>query len=65
VQVTYRLDEGTEERELKSLYEASEELNCNNLQIVTWDQEGEVRSGEKSIKYLPFWKWALRATEEG
>ena len=65
LQVTYRLDEKTEERELRSLYEAGEELNCNNLQVVTWDQEGEVKSGEKSVKYLPFWKWALRPAEEG
>jgi predicted AAA+ superfamily ATPase len=65
VQVTYRLDEKTEERELRSLCEAGEELNCNNLQVVTWDQEGEVKSGEKHVKYLPFWKWALRPTEQG
>ncbi len=65
LQVTYRLDEKTEERELRSLYEAGQELNCNNLQVVTWDQEGEVKSGEKHVKYLPFWKWALRPTEQG
>ncbi len=59
IQVTYRFDEKTNERETKALVEAADELNCENLLMITWDQEGEEHYSGKLIKYTPFWKWAL------
>ncbi len=46
-------------RELRALLKASEELNCNNLFIITWDYEAsETRKG-KTIRITPLWKWLL------
>jgi len=49
----------TRERETKALLRASSELNCNTLTIITWDEEGEEKTGGKKIKFIPLWKWIL------
>lgn len=49
----------TKEREIKSLLEASNELKCNDLLIITWDYEAEEKIGSKKIKFIPLWKWLL------
>jgi len=41
------------------LIEASEELNCDNLLIITWDNEMEENIKGKKINYVPLWKWLL------
>ncbi|MCK4730517.1 MAG: ATP-binding protein [Candidatus Aenigmarchaeota archaeon] len=46
-------------REIRGLLEASKELKCNNLIIITWDCEGEERIDGKKIKFIPLWKWLL------
>jgi len=52
-------DEATRKREIKALLKASEELRCENLTIITWDEEGEEKSDSKIIKIVPLWKWLL------
>ncbi|MBS7612305.1 ATP-binding protein [Candidatus Bathyarchaeota archaeon] len=60
VQVTYAMErDEVEKREIKSLLEASEKTNCNNLLVVTWDYEGEDKSDGKTVKFIPLWKWLL------
>ncbi len=60
IQVCYNIsDINTKEREIKSLLIASEELNCNNLEIITWDYEAEEKYKDKTIKFIPLWKWLL------
>ncbi len=55
IQVSYDVeDPETRKREIKALEDASEELNCKNKTIITWDYEEE---GE--IKFIPLWKWLL------
>jgi len=44
-------------RELRSLIEASKELNCDDLLIITWDEEKEEEYQGKRVKFLPLWKW--------
>ena len=44
----------TRKREEEALLEASRELKCKNLTVITWDYEEE---GE--INYVPLWKWLL------
>ncbi len=39
--------------------ECAEELNCNNLLIITWDQENVVQRGDYAIQILPYYKWCL------
>lgn len=65
IQVCYDIDDiKTKERELKSLVKASNELNCNNLEIQTWELEGEEKFRKKIIKFTPLWKWLLEFKNE-
>ncbi len=60
IQVCYSLEnEETRKREIKSLIKASEELKCNNLLIISWDEEEEIKEKGKTIKVIPLWKWLL------
>jgi uncharacterized protein len=60
IQSSYALSEyQTKERETKSLIKASKELNCSNLFIISYNEEGEEIIKDKKIKYIPIWKWLL------
>ena len=60
IQITYDTkDSYTEKREINSLLEASEELNCNKLSIITWETEKTVTVKKKKINLIPLWKWLL------
>ena len=48
-----------EQREVKSLIEASDELKVDNLTVLTWDDEREVEKNGKIVKFKPLWKWLL------
>ncbi|MEM5853538.1 MAG: ATP-binding protein [Candidatus Aenigmatarchaeota archaeon] len=63
IQVTYASGKDEiDRREIKALLKASEQLKCENLLIITWDYEGELKVKNKRIVYKPLWKWLL---EEG
>ncbi len=47
------------QRETRSLIEASDELRCNNLLVLTRDYEGQDVIKNKTIQYIPVWKWLL------
>lgn len=60
VQVCY--DVGSPEtrgREVKALLKASEELDCDDLLVLTWDHEDIEEHDERTIRYLPIWRWLL------
>jgi len=60
IQVCYNIsDTNTKEREIKSLLTASQELNCDSLEIISWDYEAEEKHKGKTIKFIPLWKWLL------
>ena len=60
VQVCYDANNSeTRKRELAALVEASKELNCNNLEIITWEEEKEEKFKNEKIKFIPLWKWLL------
>jgi hypothetical protein len=60
IQVCYDLDNFvTREREIKSILKASDEFDCDNLLIITKNQEEEIVMGKKKIKVIPAWKWLL------
>jgi len=60
IQVTYATSKDEiEKREIKALLKASELLKCENLLIITWDYEDEIKTNSKTIKCLPLWKWLL------
>jgi len=59
IQVTYALTPENEKREIRSLLKASRELNCKNLLMITWDQEEDIKEGNKKIKVTQLWKWLI------
>ena len=60
IQVCFNPNEPTtKKRETTSLMKASKKLKCNNLLIITWDEEKEEKFLEKKIKFIPLWKWLL------
>ena len=60
IQVSYDLSNPyTEKREINSLLEASEELKCSNLSIITWDLEKKITISKRKLNFIPLWKWLL------
>jgi predicted AAA+ superfamily ATPase len=60
IQVTsaYTKDE-IEKREYTAILKASEELECINLLMITWDYEATETINRKKIKFIPLWKWLI------
>ena len=50
----------TRNREIAGLLEASEVRGCDNLTIVTNDEESEILDGGKIIRVVPAWKLLLK-----
>ncbi len=52
-------DSGAREREIGGLLEASSATGCDNLSIITVDEETELTVNGKSIRVTPAWKRLL------
>ena len=60
IQATWDMsDESTREREVSGILEASRATGCDQLFIVTKDEEGIIRREGKQIYTVPAWKWLL------
>ena len=60
IQVTWSMsDRETREREIKGLLEASADTGCNELLIITHDEESSLEQDGKHIRVVPAWKWLL------
>ena len=60
IQVAWEIsDHDTREREIAGILEASSETKCDNLLIITKDEEGIVTRDSKQIRIIPAWKWLL------
>lgn len=65
IQVCYDPKEyQTRKREVTALVRAAKELKCQNLMVLTWDEEAVEQTAEGKIVFLPLWKWLL-GREEG
>lgn len=61
IQVTWDMsDESTREREINGIWEASTTTGCNNLLIITKDEEAVITREGKLINVVPAWKWLLQ-----
>jgi len=61
IQVCYDIsDTNTFKREINALVEASGEVSCENLLLLTWDEESELREKGSLIKLMPVWKWLTK-----
>ena len=60
IQVTWSMsDRETREREIKGLLEASADTGCNELLIITHDEESSLEQDGKHIRVVPAWQWLL------
>ena len=60
IQATWSMaDPETRERELKGLLEASSATGCDNLWVITCDEENSWDRNGKQIRVVPAWKWLL------
>lgn len=60
IQVTNSIRENrVKEREIRALIKASNELNCQNLKIITLEEEDEIFYENLKILVLPFWRWVI------
>ena len=60
IQVCYDMTSPkTEKREISSLIECAGELKCNNLLIITNNEEREIHTDGYNIKVIPFIKYGL------
>lgn len=65
IQVTWDMvDESTREREIKGLLEAASVTGCENLVIITKDEENTFVREDKEVKVMPAWKWLLQSYEK-
>jgi len=60
IQVCFDLNDiETRDREIRALENASGELNCKNLTVITWDDEREEIIKKRKIIFKPLYKWLL------
>lgn len=60
IQVCYKsINPQTEQREIKSLIEASGELKVKKLTVLTWDEKHIVQKNSMTIVFKPLWEWLL------
>ena len=58
IQVSYDISKAkTREREFDALIKASEELKCDNLLLITWNQDDILSYENKSIRVLSIQNW--------
>jgi predicted AAA+ superfamily ATPase len=63
IQVSYDIDHYmTKKRETNALLKAAGEAGCKNLIVLTWDYEAKEHFNNRTICYLPLWKWLISAT---
>lgn len=59
IQVTTELDGSNKNREIAGLLEACKYTGCDDLTIITLNQEDSVSDKGRQIKVIPAWKWML------
>jgi predicted AAA+ superfamily ATPase len=65
IQVCYDISNSkTLKREIDALTEASSELKCDNLLLITWDKEEVIKQKELTIQILPAFKWLCAGREK-
>lgn len=57
LQVSYDINSKVIKREIDALAEASAELACTNLLLITWDKEDTIEKSGLNIQLIPAYKW--------
>jgi len=64
IQVTYASGKNEiDQREIASFTIASAELKCSNILVITWDYEATMPLGDKTVTFIPLWKWLLNPSK--
>lgn len=64
IQVTYASGKSEiEKREVESFTVASSEMKCDSMLVITWDYEETISMGDKTIAFIPMWKWLLKSPQ--
>ncbi len=59
IQVCSDLHEQNKEREVRSLLKASEDLDCDNLSVITDNFQASEKINGKRVEFQPLWRWLL------
>ena len=62
IQVCFALTEENKRREVDGLLEAMERFKLRDGTVITEDFEGKEKYGNKTINFIPLWKWLLMPT---
>jgi len=66
IQVCYEISHpDTKERETSAILRASIELECDNLLVITGDYEGTEHVHNKTLQFVPLWKWLCTGSVHG
>jgi predicted AAA+ superfamily ATPase len=64
IQVCYDLaNPDVEQREIKALLEAGDELKVTKLTVLTWSDKREMKKEGGVIRFTPLWEWLLEKSE--
>lgn len=58
-QLTYELTDKNEEREIKGLVNACNQLSTHKGTILSFDQQGNMKIEGVNIEIIPVWQWLL------
>ncbi len=65
LQVSYdSTSQDVEEREVKALVEAAEELKVTKLTVLTWNEKREMKKDGMTIQFIPLWEWLTNNSNE-
>ena len=60
IQVCYEaVTSDVEQREVRALLEASDELKVKKMTVLTWDEKREIKKDGSVIQLKPLWEWLL------
>jgi len=64
IQVTYASEKNEiTQRALESFRVGASELKCDDMLVITWDHEGTALVNDKTVVFIPLWKWLLNPSE--
>lgn len=64
IQVCYEVkNSDVEQREIKALAEASDELKAKKLTVLTWDEKRAIEKNGVTIYLKPLWEWLVESAE--
>ena len=65
IQICYDVkNPSVEDREIKALIEAKNELKAKKMTVLAWDEKREIEKDGNVIQLRPLWEWLLEGTQD-